>query len=247
MKSFALYSLKGGVGKTTSCINLAYVAAKQGKRTLIWDLDPQSAATFYLSKKSKLKGGVKRLLENKQGLEEIIKDTDYKNLFIIPGDLKNREMDLVLDDLKKSKKKFHELMESLGREFDYVFIDSPPMLTILAENIFNAVDYVVSPTIPTTLSMRTLEQVKDFFGDKKLTDKIIPFFTMVDIRKRLHKDIVEGHSQNGHGFLEPYIPYSSVVEKMGLEQAPVNHFSPRSKPAQAYQEIWEDIRRISLA
>ena len=87
MTTIALYNLKGGVGKTASCVNLAYLAAKNGYRTLLWDIDPQGSASFYFQGKLKLKGGIKKLLSPDTDLREAVLPTDYDNLDLISADL----------------------------------------------------------------------------------------------------------------------------------------------------------------
>lgn len=100
MKIVALYSIKGGVGKTSSAVNLAYISACKGYRTLVWDLDPQGASSFYFRVKPKVKGGSKDLIAGKRELEGLIKGTDFKNLDLLPADFSFRNLDLVLDAKK---------------------------------------------------------------------------------------------------------------------------------------------------
>lgn len=245
MKTFALYNLKGGVGKTSSCVNLAYTAAKEGHKTLIWDMDPQSSSTFYLAKKSKLKGGLESLLKKESSIEDVIKKTDYENLFVIPSELKSRDVDLMLEDLKKPDNRLKKVLSDIKKEFDFVFIDCPPMLTLLTENIFNTADVVIFPMIPSTLSERTYHQVLDFFTDNKYKPKkIVPFFNMVDLRRKLHKETIEKFSKGKYNCLNTVIPNSSFVEKMGLHQSPIAEYSPTSKPAKAFLELWKEIKGL---
>jgi cellulose biosynthesis protein BcsQ len=243
MKTIALYNLKGGVGKTSACVNLAYCAARDGHKTLLWDMDPQSSATFYLDKKTKLKGGIEKLLKRKTKLEKVIKKTSYENLFIIPSELDNRDADQVLDDMKKSESRLKKVLKELGDNFDYLFIDAPPMITLLSENIFNSAHIIAFPMIPSTLSERTYHQVRDYFksNDYKAR-KILPFFNMVDMRRNLHKETLTRFADNDYPTFETYIPASSTVEKMGIHQAPVPTFAPRSKPSSAYKALWKEIK-----
>lgn len=85
MKIIASYNIKGGVGKTATAVNLAYLAAAQGLRTLVWDLDPQGAASFYFRIKPRVKKGARGLIEKKRALDEVIKSTDYARLDLIPA------------------------------------------------------------------------------------------------------------------------------------------------------------------
>ena len=97
MRIYATYNIKGGVGKTTTAVNLAYLAAEAGLRTVLWDLDPQGAASFMFRVKPKVKGGGRALISGKRPLDDAIKGTDFDNLDLIPADFTYRNMDLLLD------------------------------------------------------------------------------------------------------------------------------------------------------
>src|ERR1700678_838768 len=97
MRIYAAYNIKGGVGKTTTAVNLAHLSATGGHRTLLWDLDPQGAASFVFRIKPKVKGGGKALIRGKRPLDEAIKGTDFDNLDLIPADFTYRNMDLLLE------------------------------------------------------------------------------------------------------------------------------------------------------
>ena len=97
MRVIATYNIKGGVGKTTAAVNLAYLAARDGLRTLLWDLDPQAAATYMFRVRPRVKGGGKALIRGTRSLDEAIKGTDFDRLDLLPGDFTYRNMDLLLD------------------------------------------------------------------------------------------------------------------------------------------------------
>src|ERR1700749_2241478 len=119
----SLYNLKGGVGKTASCVNFAYMAAKDGYRTLLWDLDPQGAASFYYKARPKEKGTARKLIEHSIDIGETILATEYDWLDIIPADISARKLDLLLDEHKSSKKQIRSLLKELNTRYDFVFID----------------------------------------------------------------------------------------------------------------------------
>ena len=162
MKIIGVYNIKGGVGKTATAVNLAWLAAEEGYRTLIWDLDPQGAASFYFRIKPKIKGGGKALLQRKRELDAVVKGTDFENLDLLPADFSYRHMDLELEDRRKPTKQLLQLLLPLSQEYDLVFLDCPPSISLVSENIFRAADMLLVPMIPTTLSARTLEQLRDF-------------------------------------------------------------------------------------
>lgn len=243
MKTLALYNIKGGVGKTAGCVNMAYIAAEQGNKVLVWDLDPQGSATFYFQQSPKLKGGFRKMLSADVDLTQNIHASGLDNLDIVPADFSNRNLDSLIEEVKQSKKKFKALLNQLEGLYDYIFIDCAPGIGTLSEAIFSAVDYIILPTIPTTLSMRTYEMLCEFFDQNGLEKtKIKGYFSMVDIRKNLHNDTLGQYIKNKH-FLKNYIPYLSTVEKMGPRQAPVAVFAPSSYAAQCFREVWKELKK----
>ena len=245
MRSYALYNAKGGVGKTASAVNLSYLAARDGKSTLLWDLDPQGSASFYYKVKPRIKGGAKKLVSGKGDLSKAIKSTDYDHLDLLPADESSRNLDLILDDLKKSKDRLRDVMEQVAEDYDYVFIDCPPGISLITENIFRAVKTLLVPLIPTFLSLRTYDQVTKFFEEEKRKKlSIIPFFSMVDRRKRVHKEVLAEYGEK-KAFLTAYVPYASDVERMGERRRPLPAFAPRSKASTMLEQVWEEIKSLS--
>lgn len=241
MKILALYSIKGGVGKTACAVNLAYNAAKAGYRTLVWDLDPQGASSYYFRIKPKIKGGSKDLIAGKRELDVLIKGTDFDNLDLIPADFSFRHVDLVLDDTKKPTKQIKKRLKPLADTYDFIFLDCPPSISLLSEAIFEAADVLLSPTIPSTLSLRTLVQLQAFIDDHEVVNtRLIPFFSMVDSRKKMHKDIMQQVLADYPATLKTAIPCASDIERMGVERRPLGTYS-KSHSAQAYTDLWEEI------
>lgn len=243
MKVLSLFNIKGGVGKTASAVNLAYLAAASGVRTLLWDLDPQGATSFYLRVRAEVAGGGKRLLRRKKRLHKQIRGTDWIGLDLIPADFTYRDLDLELDDVKKPKKRLRELIDPLRKEYDVLFLDCPPSISLTSESLFVAADVLLVPTIPTPLSLRTLDQLHDHLthqGPRGL--EVLPFFCLVDRRKSLHRETLELSRSSPYRFLETQIPYASEVERMGMERAPLPTFDRGSRAARAYQALWDEIR-----
>ena len=218
MKIIATYNIKGGVGKTSTAVNLAYIAAQQDYKTLVWDLDPQGASSYYFRVKPKVKGGSKQLISGDRELDGLIKATDFENLDLLPADFSFRNLDLVLDARKKPTQRLKKLLAPLTKEYDLIILDCPPNISLLSEAIFEASEILLSPIIPTTLSLRTLEQLKKYIKDNKLKHlQLIPFFSMADRRKKMHREIMQTLAEKYPDILQSIIPYASDIERMGWE------------------------------
>jgi len=242
MTTIALYNLKGGVGKSASCVNLAYLSARDGYKTLLWDLDPQGSSTFYYQVKQPPKGGIRNMLNQGSDLSDSIRATEFEHLDLIPADLSVKSLDVIMEEMRSSKKKLRHLLHTISRNYDFIFLDCPPGLSALAENIFQASDIVLMPVIPTTLSIRTYNMVKSYFKEKEIDlSRMMCFFSMVDLRKNMHNEIMEELYRDKR-FFEKYIPYLSDVEKMGTHQSPIEAFARNSYAARCYSDLWEEIK-----
>ncbi|MEA3337101.1 MAG: ParA family protein [Chloroflexota bacterium] len=247
MTVLALYSNKGGVGKTAAAVNLAYLAAQSGKRTLICDLDPQSSATFYFRVKPRLKASARGLSKGGKPIDKSIKGTDYDNLDLLPADFTHRNLDISFASRKDSLGRLSRVLDPLQDEYDLIVLDSPPTINVVAENIIAASDHLLVPLIPTTLSVRTHEQLMQFMDSRKRdTVDVTCFRSMVDRRKKMHRELSESIAEEIDGVLESIIPFASVVERMGIRREPVPVFAGRSKAAQAYRDLWAEIEEKLL-
>jgi chromosome partitioning protein len=241
MKTLATYSIKGGVGKTTSAVNLAYEAACSGVRVLLWDLDPQGAATFFFRVKPFVDGGAKRLIGAKGSLVANIHATDHPGLDIVPADFSLRHLDLHLDDAKRPTRRLAKLLEPLADRYDLAVLDCPPGITLTSESVFAAADALLVPTIPTPLSRRTLDQLSEFLADHPSPPAVLPFASIVDRRKKLQREIAAELAMHTGGFLPTVIPNASALERMGVEQAPIATYAPNNPAAIAFRHLWSDV------
>lgn len=240
MKSLAVWTIKGGVGKTSAAVNLAHAAAADGLRTLLWDLDPQGAASFYLRIPPQLDGDVGAITRRSVDLGELVRSTEFDNLSMLPGDFAFRHLDLALDAAKKPRKRFTAKLRSLGERFDLTILDCPPSVSLVSETVVKSVDAILVPVIPSTLSMRTLHQVRAFVTDHGRGAEVLPFLSMVDRRKKMHTELSLACLADP-AFLTTAIPSASVIEKMGLTRAPVAATLPSQPAARAFTALWREI------
>jgi cellulose biosynthesis protein BcsQ len=129
--------------------------------------------------------------------------------------------------------------------YDHLFIDCPPNITLVSEGVFVAADVLLVPTIPTTLSLRSLERLRKHLKKRRFRHvRLMPFFCMVDRRKSLHRRTSDDPELKRQGFLETAIPYASEVEKMGLLRQPLATFARSSPATHAYAALWREIGAI---
>jgi cellulose biosynthesis protein BcsQ len=238
----ATYNIKGGVGKTSAAVNLAYLAAIEGAQTLLWDLDPQGASTYVFRIKPRVKGGGRKLVRGKSDVEALIKGTDYERLELLPADFSYRHMDLALADSKKPTSRLARVLEPLRESYDYIFLDCPPSISLVSEGVFEAADALLVPIVPATLSSRTFDQLRRVIDDGDGHPQLLAFLSMVDARKRLHRDLTMSLQADYPEVLTSVIPSASDVERMGSERRIVEEFAPRGRAARAYRDLWSEVR-----
>lgn len=244
MQIVGVFSIKGGVGKTATAVNLSFLSARGRQYTLLWDLDPQAASTFYFRMQPKVRGAIARLLDPERGIDQRIQETEIPYLDILPADEKYRKLDLVLQELDRPKSGIGRVLRPLTADYDFIFLDCPPSLSLLSENIFRAVDVLLVPVIPTTLSQRTLAQLEDFCARNRIKTPVLPFFSMVDRRKRLHRDIIDELRESREDVLRTEIPYVAEIEQMGVNQSPLAAYSKRGNPGyDSFTKLWREIRK----
>jgi chromosome partitioning protein len=241
VKTLATYNIKGGVGKTASAVNLAYLAAEGGLRTLLWDLDPQGAASYLLRVRPRVKGGGKALVSGKRSLEDAVKVTEYDGLDLVPADFTYRNLDLVLGETKKPTQRIARLLGPMAGDYDVAILDCPPGISLVSENVVHAADILLVPLIPTTLSVRTLEQLTEFVGELDHPPALFPFFTMVDGRKRLHREVIDDLRAHRDDLATTVVPALSLVEQMAVHRAPLPVFAPRSRVTRSYEDLWAEV------
>jgi cellulose biosynthesis protein BcsQ len=247
MKILATHNIKGGVGKTSAAVNLAYLAACDGYRTLLWDLDPQAAASFCFRIKPKIKGGVKSYGKKNNSLERSIKATDFDGLDLMPADFSLRGFDQLFANSKGQSKQLANRLSPLKHEYDLVIIDCAPSISLMSENIFRATDALLIPLIPSTFSIRTYHQLLKYFSEESwLNLQRLPFLYMYDKNRVLQRNIVTAMSNNVKEILNTAIPYAKNVELMAEKRLPVSSFAPTSKSGVAFRNLWREIKVKAL-
>ena len=242
----ATYNIKGGVGKTSAAVNLSYLASLAGLRTLLWDLDPQGGSTYLYRVKPKVRGGGDKLVRLKSDVDKLIKGTDHPGLDLLPADFSYRHMDLALDRFKRPTRRLARVLEPLEDEYDWVFLDCPPSISLVSESVFETADVILVPIVPATLSSRTIEQLDAVVADARQNKggvQVLAFFSMVDGRKKLHREVMERLRAERGDVLEAAIPASADVERMGVKRDAIGVFAPRGRAAPAYEALWTEVRQ----
>jgi len=244
----ATYNIKGGVGKTSAAVNLAYLAARDGHRTLVWDLDPQGAATYLFRVVPKVKGGGRKLLRLRTPVQQLIKGTDYERLDLLPADFSYRHLDLALHRFRRPTERLSRVLAPLRHEYEYIFLDCPPSISLVSESVFRTADALLVPVIPATLSSRTFDQLAELADESGWGanggPQLLAFFSMVDVRRSLHRTVMARMREIRRlKLLGAAIPQADEVERMGEERNPVAAFAPGSPASISYQALWWDIQR----
>jgi len=242
MKIIAVTNIKGGVGKTTSAVNLAFLCAASGYTSVLWDLDPQGAATYVLRCEAGEGASAKKLVAGKRELPELLVQTAYNGLDLIPAHLSYRNFDVHLSNRKRPTERLLMMSRSLSENYDALFLDCPPGMSLLSENVLRAADAAIVPMLPTPLSVRMLAQIHEFISNEGWSDLVVmPFFSMVDRRKSLHHAMIESTRAQFPSILASEIKYASDIERMSLRRAPLPAYAPGSVEGQMYSALWREI------
>jgi chromosome partitioning protein len=238
MATLAIYSSKGGVGKTSMAVNMAWAAATlSSRRTLLWDLDAQAAASFILAPKRKVREEARAVIEQDVAPDKLILPTGIPNLDLLPADASLRTLDVLFDEIG-AKKRLQKIGDALAKSYDRVVIDCPPGLGVTAEQIIRGADLILVPLIPSALSTRAADELRQHLEQKrKGAPPLMPVFNMVDRRRATHRQAVQAAPD------QPALPMASVMEQMAERHAPVGAYAPRAPVTQAIAGLWRTVER----
>lgn len=246
MKRIAFAHLKGGVGKTTTAVNIAVLAGKTGIKTLLVDLDAQGAASYILRIDPEDAAKAKSVARAKKEIVDHIYATDHPRLDILPGSFSLRKLPALLAEQKDGVNQVSSILKRVGKGYDLLVVDAPAGLNIESEAILRAVDLVVVPVIPAPLVVDSFHKINAFLSKHggKRSPEIRGFYSMVDRRRKLHRETIEERGDVLEAIWNVEIPYSSVVEKMTDQRLPLSAIKRPGRALAAYRELWN---RIAIA
>ncbi|GAA4044477.1 ParA family protein [Parerythrobacter jejuensis] len=238
MAVIAVYSVKGGVGKTTLAANLAWCAAETSKRrTLLWDLDAAGGAGFLLGVDANAKKRADSIISLQRDPGKLVRATPYKRLDLLPADESLRDLDRQLAQIGRGKR-IGKLSKALAKDYDRIIIDCPPVLNEISAQVVRAADLIIVPLPPSPLSARAFEMVVDEVrANTKAHPPILPVLSMLDMRRTLHREARDANPK------WPAIPQASAVEQCAVRRMPVGAFAARSPAAIAMGRLWTAIER----
>ena len=246
--TLAVVNQKGGVGKTTTAVNLAACLADSGKKVLLVDVDPQGNATSGVGiVKSSLRTCVYDVLINDENVENVIVPTDFRNLQLVPARLDLAGADIELMSMMSRETKLKHALDPISDKFDFMIIDCPPSLGLLTINVLTAAEYAILPIQCEYYALegisqllKTIELVKQHLNPNLKIAKVL--LTMFDYRTNLSHQVVK----EVQTFFKDQVAAIVIPRNVRLSEAPshgrpIISYDPKSKGAEAYRKFTEEV------
>lgn len=237
MPVIAVYSVKGGVGKTTLAVDLAWRCAQIGNfPTLLWDLDQQGGAGFLLGAPPRKTARAMSLFHRDSRPRDLIEPTRFDKLHLLQADESLRAMPVQLARIG-ARSRLSQMLSFLRADYRRIVLDCPPMLNEVSDQIIAAADIILLPLPPSPLSSRALDQVRsELMRNHKGHPPILPVLSMYDQRRKLHRELREGLARGW-----PVIPQSSHVEQMASRHEPLPAYANWTDASRAMGRLWSAV------
>ena len=246
MKKIAVYNIKGGVGKTTTSVNLACFLAKSGYSVLLWDLDPQGGSSYFFNRQNSNNNTHARLFDKYITIYDVIHFTDSYQIDVISNDA------LFSDQFMNKASRLTTLnfgnnelikitLQEVEDDYDVCILDCSPGRFMLHDNIFHAADLLLIPNTPAPLSVYCNDMLMHSLQSKMPADKVLSFYNMVQVHKNLHRQYLEDRLQSDSRILRNYIPFYSEIELITLTKESIFHQLKESKAYICYHQLWMEI------
>ena len=250
-KIIAVVNQKGGVGKTTTAVNIASVLAKKGKKVLLIDEDPQGNATSGLGVTKELELSVYDILVGDATFEETVQETAVKNLKVCPSNISLAGAEVELVSMMSRERRLQEKLETSKDSYDYILIDCPPSLGLITLNAFTASDSVLIPVQCEYFALEGLGQLLNTVNlVKKHLNKNLEIegalLTMYDARTNLSNQVVKEVKK----YFEDKVYKTVIPRNVRLSEAPsygmpISIYDPKSKGAKAYEKFTRELLKIN--
>ena len=250
-KIISVANQKGGVGKTTTTVNLSTILAKKGKKVLLIDADPQGNATSGLGVEKDVEKSTYDVLVNDTEIEEIYQDTIIKNLKVCPSNINLAGAEVELVSMMSREQRLKEKLINAKEQFDYILIDCPPSLGLITLNAFTASDSVLIPVQCEYFALEGLGQLLNTINlVKKHLNKSLyiegALLTMYDVRTNLSNQVVkEVKKYFDDKVYKTVIPRNVKLSEAPSYGMPITLYDPKSKGAKSYDKFTKEFLKIN--